>query len=96
VRDEATRIAELERKLLEAQEENATQREEIAQLRALVVELQEQLNRHSGNSSKPPSSDSPSQREKNRQKRKRRAAKRKRGGQPGHKGRCRVLPQRTR
>lgn len=83
MQDAATRIAELEQELAEA-------REQIAQLKALVADLQEQLNRHSGNSSKPPSSDSPSQREKNRQKRKRRAAK-KRGGQPGHKGRYRAL-----
>ncbi len=85
MQDAATHNAELEQELAEA-------RELIVQLQALVVELREQLNRHSGNSSKPPSSDSPSQREKNRQKRKRRAAKkRKRGGQPGHKGRCREL-----
>lgn len=96
---ESTRVAELERRLLDAhqenaaqREENAAQREEIAQLRALVVELREELSHHSGNSSKPPSSDSPSQREKNRRKRKRRGTmKRKRGGQPGHKGRCREL-----
>ncbi len=92
MQDEATRIAELEAERAGLREIIEQQREQIAQLKALVVELQEQLNRHSGNSSKPPSSDSPSQREKNRQKRKRRAAKkRKRGGQPGHKGRCRVL-----
>jgi transposase len=85
VQDTATRIAELERLLEAAREENV-------QLKALVVELQEQLNRHSGNSSKPPSSDSPSQREKNRQKRRRRGQKkRRRGGQPGHQGRCREL-----
>lgn len=85
MQDAATRNAELEQELAEA-------RELIVQLQALVVELREQLDRHSGNSSMPPSSDSPSQREKNRQKRKRRAAKkRKRGGQPGHKGRCRAL-----
>jgi transposase len=94
VQDESTRIAELEQQLETAHEENAQQREEIVQLKALVLELQEQLNRHSGNSSKPPSSDSPSQREKNRQKRKRRATKKRRGGQPGHKGRCReMLPE---
>lgn len=98
MQDLATRNAELEQKLAQQREEiaqqreeNAQQREKIAQLEALVVELREELNRHSGNSSKPPSSDSPSQREKNRQKRKRRATKRRRGGQPGHKGRCREL-----
>ena len=99
MQDLATRNAELEKKLAQQREEIAQQREEIAhqreeiaQLKAVVVELREELNRHSGNSSKPPSSDSPSQREKNRQKRQRRAdKKRKRGGQPGHKGRCREL-----
>jgi transposase len=99
VQDLATRNAELEKKLAQQREEIAQQREEIAQqrekiaqLEALIVALREELNRHSGNSSKPPSSDSPSQREKNRQKRQRRAdKKRKRGGQPGHKGRCREL-----
>jgi thymidylate synthase ThyX/uncharacterized coiled-coil protein SlyX len=92
VQDLATRNAELEQRLAQQREEIAQQREEIAQLKALVVELREELNRHSGNSSKPPSSDSPSQREKNREKRKRRSAKkRRRGGQPGHKGRCRKL-----
>lgn len=98
MQDLATRNAELEQKLAQQREEitlqreeNAQQREEIAQLKALVVELREELNRHSGNSSRPPSSDSPSQREKNRQKRKRRGAKKRRGGQPGHKGRCREL-----
>jgi transposase len=98
VQDLATLIAELEqeraqlRELLHQQrEQNGQQREEIAELKALVVELREELNRHSGNSSRPPSSDSPSQREKNRQKRKRRATKKRRGGQPGHKGRCREL-----
>ena len=91
MQDLATRNAELEQDLAQQREEIAQQREEIAQLKALVVELREELNRHSGNSSKPPSSDSPSQREKNRQKRKRRATKRRRGGQPGHQGRCREL-----
>ena len=69
----ATRNAELEQQLARQREENAQQREEIAELKALVVELREELNRHSGNSSKPPSRDSPSQRAKNRQKHKRRA-----------------------
>ena len=79
--DAASRIAELEELV-------ARQGEEIERLKALVEDLREELERHSGNSSKPPSSDSSSQREKNRAKRKRRSNK-KRGGQPHHKGSCR-------
>ncbi len=82
------RIAELEA-------ENAAQRAEIAQLKATVAELtqlvltlKEQLNRSSGNSSKPPSSDTPSQRSERRGKGK---SGRGRGGQPGHSGSSRAL-----
>jgi transposase len=68
------RIAELERKV-----------EELTQL---VLTLKEQLNRNSGNSGKPPSSDSPAQRAERRGKGK---SGRGRGGQPGHSGSRRAL-----
>ncbi len=82
------RIAELER-------ENAAYRARIAELElkveeltALVLALKEQLNRRSGNSNKPPSSDSPAQRSERRGKGK---SGRGRGGQPGHSGSSRAL-----
>ncbi len=94
IEDQRGQIEE-QRELLDRQRDLAEQieqqREKIEELKALVAELREQIDRHSGNSSLPPSSDSPSQREKNRQKRKRRGKKRQRGGQPGHKGHCRQL-----
>lgn len=68
------RIAELER--------------EVAQLTQLVLSLKEQLERNSGNSNKPPSSDSPNQRAERRGKD---ASGRNRGGQPGHRGSKRKL-----
>jgi transposase len=89
MQDATTHIAELKQELAWLRDLVEHQRKENEQLKAIVADLQEQLNRHSGNSSKPPSSDSPSQREKNRQKRKRREKKRRRGGQPGHEGYCR-------
>jgi transposase len=74
------RIAELERKV-----------EELSQL---VLALQEQLRRNSGNSNRPPSSDSPGERQQRHGKAK---SGRKRGGQPGHSGSSRALlpPQRV-
>jgi len=58
----------------------------VTQLQAQVRELAEQRDRHSGNSSRPPSSDPPW-----RQRRKKPPAGRKRGGQPGHPGAFRAL-----
>jgi transposase len=68
------RIAELERK--------------VDELTQMVMALKEQLSRNSGNSNRPPSSDSPSQRGERRGKSK---SERKHGGQPGHSGSTRAL-----
>jgi len=68
------RIAELERK--------------VEELTRLVLALREQLDRSSGNSNKPPSSDSPSQRADRQPKG---TTGGKRGGQPGHSGATRAL-----
>jgi transposase len=68
------RVAELERK--------------VDELTQLVLALKEQLNRNSGNSSKPPSSDTPNQRAERRGKS---GTGGKRGGQPGHSGSKREL-----
>lgn len=82
------RIAELEA-------ENAAQKARIAELERKVEELtqmvlmlKERLDRNSGNSSQPPSSDSPQQRAERRGKG---ATGGKRGGQPGHSGSKREL-----
>ena len=61
---------------------------QIAELTQVVMALKEQLGRNSGNSNRPPSSDSPSQRAERRGKTK---SERKRGGQPGHSGSTRAL-----
>ena len=61
---------------------------QIAELTQMVLALKEQLGRNSGNSNRPPSSDSPSQRAERRGKSK---SERKRGGQPGHAGSTRAL-----
>lgn len=60
----------------------------VEELTQLVLTLQEQLNRNSGNSSKPPSSDSLADRAARRGNAK---GERKRGGQPGHSGSTREL-----
>lgn len=82
------RIADLEA-------ENAAQKARIAELEhkveeltQLVLMLKERLDRNSGNSSKPPSTDSPEQRAERRGKG---ATGGKRGGQPGHSGSKRAL-----
>jgi transposase len=89
------RIAELEARVATADAAVEAQRAEIAQLKAtveeltqLVLTLKEQLNRSSGNSGKPPSSDTPAQRAERRGKGK---SGRGRGGQPGHSGSSRSL-----
>jgi transposase len=58
----------------------------VTQLQEQVRELSERQNRHSGNSSKPPSSDPPW-----RQRPPKPPSARKRGGQKGHPGHCRRL-----
>ena len=60
--------------------------EEVARLRAQVLELAERVSQHSQNSSRPPSSDPPGV-----SKRAREASGRKSGGQPGHRGQGREL-----
>ncbi|HEX2909093.1 MAG TPA: DUF6444 domain-containing protein [Phototrophicaceae bacterium] len=59
------------------------QQQIIERLRAEIAELMAQLAKHSGNSSKPPSSD---ELKKPAPKSQRETGKRKSGGQPGHKG----------
>jgi transposase len=60
----------------------------VQALEAEVAVLREQLNRNSGNSSQPPSSDGPKKRvQPSRQPK----SERQRGGQPGHAGRSRKL-----
>ncbi len=68
------RIAELER--------------QVEELTRLVQELREQLRRNSGNSNRPPSSDTPGQKA---ERRRPSGSGRKRGGQPGHEGLTRAL-----
>jgi transposase len=60
----------------------------LAKVTKQVAELTERLGRNSGNSNKPPSSDSPGNRAERRAKAKR---DRKRGAQPGHPGSKRTL-----
>ena len=55
----------------------------IQKLMARIAELEDRLNQHSGNSSKPPSSDGPGSPPPARP---RLASGKKRGAQPGHKG----------
>jgi transposase len=74
------RIADLEAR-------NAELERKVEELTRLVLSLQEQLNRNSSNSSKPPSSDSPDQKVERRGK----GTGGKRGGQPGHSGSKREL-----
>jgi transposase len=75
------RIAELEAR-------NAELERKVEELTQLVLKLQEQLNRNSSNSGKPPSSDSPAQKADRHGKG---ATGGKRGGQPGHSGSKREL-----
>lgn len=66
---------------------------EIAELRERVGELERKVNRNSGNSSMPPSSDPPMTRQERRTEARRRAKEslRKQGGQPGHEGKSREM-----
>jgi transposase len=91
VQDAATRIAELEQELAKKVEQIERQRQQIEQLEELVAQLREQIDRNSGNSSLPPSSDSAEARQKKVARRKNAKKKRKRGGQPGHRGTSREL-----
>lgn len=78
------RVADLEARLAASEAENR-------RLRARVEELEAQLAKNSGNSSKPPSSDLPGNRpEKKAQKK---GKKRRRGGQPGHDPHWRAAPE---
>ena len=89
------RIAELESRVAAQDAQLAAKDAEIADLRRkvedltqMVLMLKERLDRNSGNSGKPPSSDSPDQRAERRGKG---ATGGKRGGQPGHSGSKRDL-----
>ncbi len=68
------RIAELER--------------QVEALTRLVQKLREKLRRNSGNSNRPPSSDTPGQKA---ERRRQSGSEKKRGGQPGYKGLTRAL-----
>jgi transposase len=84
------RIAELEAENAARNAHIAELEQKVEELTQLVLMLKERLDRNSGNSSKPPSSDSPDQRADRRGK----ATGGKRGGQPGHSGSKRdLLPQ---
>ena len=99
-----TRIADLEAALaardeaLAARDEALAERDaKIAELQALVgtlvsrtEELSEKVDRNSGNSNRPPSSDGPGAASRSRRHRKSPTG-RKRGGQKGRRGACRVL-----
>jgi transposase len=93
--DAERRIAELESELAAKDARIAEQDARIAELTdqlakvtKQVAELTERLGRNSGNSNKPPSSDSPGNRAERRAKAKQ---DRKRGAQPGHAGSKRTL-----
>jgi len=84
-----------DQRITELEAENAAQKVRIAELEhkveeltQLVLMLKERLDRNSGNSSNPPSSDSPGQRAERRGKG---TTGGKRGGQPGHSGSKRDL-----
>ena len=75
--------------VIEAQRVEIEQlKQKVEELTQLVMALKERLDRNSGNSNKPPSSDSPGERAERRGKDK---SGRKRGGQPGHSGSTREL-----
>ena len=82
------RITELEAQLVARDAEIAALTRKVDELTQLVLALKEQLNRNSGNSGKPPSSDTPNQRAERQGKG---ATGGKRGGQPGHTGSKREL-----
>ena len=89
------RIAQLEAKLAERDAQLAERDALIAELTAKleaamkkIAELEAKLNKNSGNSSMPPSSDKPWNKPKRKPKKK---GKRKRGGQKGHEGHQRAL-----
>ena len=82
------RIAELESRLEAKDTEIADLKRKVEDLTQLVLMLKQRLDRNSGNSSQPPSSDSPGQRSERRGKE---LTGGKRGGQPGHSGSKRDL-----
>jgi len=82
------RIAEFEAENAALRARTAELEKKVEDLTQLVLMLKERLDRNSGNSSKPPSSDSPDQRAERRGKG---PTGGKRGGQPGHAGSKRDL-----
>jgi transposase len=82
------RITELEARVTARDAEVVELKRQVEALTQLVLTLKEQLDRNSGNSNKPPSSDSPGERAERRGKNK---SDKKRGGQPGHSGSTRKL-----
>jgi len=82
------RITELEAENAALRARSAELEKKVEELTQLVVMLKARLDRNSGNSGKPPSSDSPEQRA---ERRGREATGRKPGGQPGHSGSKREL-----
>ena len=83
-----TQVADQAAKLVAKDAEIADLKSRLDELTKLVLALQEQLNRNSGNSNKPPSSDTPNQKAERRGKG---GTGGKRGGQPGHSGSKREL-----
>jgi len=81
-------VADQAAKLVAKDAEIADLKSRLDELTKLVLALKEQLNRNSGNSNKPPSSDTPNQKAERRGKG---GTGGKRGGQPGHSGSKREL-----
>lgn len=82
-------IAAKDARIHELEEQVATLMAQVAALTKQVADLVEKLSRNSGNSNKPPSSDSPGTRAERHAKENK--SKRNRGGQPGHRGSKREL-----
>ena len=79
--------------LLEQVERIPELQNRVVELAGRIEELERQINRNSGNSSMPPSSDPPMTRQERRAEARRRAKEslRRQGGQPGHEGRSREM-----
>ena len=98
VEDLKQKLAAAEARAVAAEARADAAEARVAALEKQVAELLEKLNRNSGNSNRPPSTESPAERllrrareQAREKKRKKDEAKKKRGGQPGHEGAQRAL-----